>query len=181
MQNTVETAAGSAIARSAATAVGAPLDVLISALGHVTGMRQVLSTPGEFEDGEKIPPAIDGGVRMAFDNTLVRILSRIDSLVDDSRNWRPARREARQATAAHVAVKLQRARQGAEQTRPSVRYSDKLELSVAAGGECVVLLRLPGGVVYGAGETFGAAMDNFDARFLAEKPVVATAPEGTGA
>lgn len=168
----VETVAGSVIARSAATSVAAPLDVLLNALGQVTGCRHVVCGSEEDGEGSTRIPEVDGGLKMAYDQTLIRILDRIDSLVETPKFWKPKQRAAEKATQADLAARMTKLSLGAKLARPSQKLFDQLQMHVDEHGVCTIALAIPGGAVVGSGKTFGAALADFDSKFENSPPLL---------
>lgn len=161
---------GSVVARSDATIPGAMLDPLEELLVNLVGARQVALTTNQGDNDT--PARHDGGLHAAFDSTIIRVLNRIDSIVDTPRLWKPDKSTARTLTVADLTNRLKRASIMAEGQRPSARLASKLSLSVQ-GGRAVVILEVPGGAVVGVGDSFGEAMEDFDRKFTEVKPVVA--------
>lgn len=172
---------GSVVARADATIPGAMLEPLQELLGHLVGARAVALARDDSEPPIPEPPRHDGGLRCAFDSSIIRVLNRVDSVVDDPKLWKPDRKTTRRLTLTDLALRMQRAENqtavSAAQLRPSVRFGSQLEMSFQ-DGKAVVVLAIPGGFVTGYGDTFGDALRDFDANFTNGRP---TADVGTEA
>lgn len=138
---------------------------------------------GDDCDDDELPKRegglLDGGVQLAFENTICRVLDRIDKLTSSDALWKVApgsRKMARREAESRTRVIEEAACSVSDGNRPSHKY--RVELAALDGGNFVALLQLKdGSVLAGYGESAAEAMADFDRVWFRRRPDYTPLPE----
>ena len=164
---------------SAANALDARLTHACSTLESVVGCLSTVRGDGEDELPRREGGNLDGGVLLAFENTICRVLDRIDKLTTTDALWRVApgsRKLARREAESRTQVVEEASSSISDGNRPSHKY--RVELAALEGGHFVALLRLKdGSVLAGYGESAAEAMADFDRVWTRRRPDYTPLPE----
>lgn len=131
-------------------------------------LNEVVQAAAHYSENctEYTTPETDGGAGMAFDNTIIKILDRIDRLIGDDTRWKPdkvARREADREARDRTENMAEQTKYLKYNNRPVVRMN-----AVVVPHQGVYVVQAPfgdGTALSGVGTTIPEAMDRFDHAF----------------
>lgn len=154
-------------------------------MGHACGsLQSVVDSLLKYRSGLEAPVAnkgglADGGVELAFDITITKLLDRIDRIATDDQLWKldrgTLRRNRREAVARLNLMEAQ-SNSVKEDSRPSHKY--RVNLSYLDNSQFMAYMNLEdGSVLAGFGRSADEAMKSFDLEWYKHNPEYTPLPE----